>query len=101
MNHGPYNRDNLLSVPACKELRQQKVNKIFFKCSYARKQYECLVYTVDKNEHWSVSLLSNSSVSALIGNLGPSDNMIGLSFNMAATWHTRFKTKEYSNIYVC
>ena len=45
-----------------------------------------LLRMVDKNAHWSVSLLANSSVSALIGNVGPSDNMFGLSFNMAHTF---------------
>ena len=46
------------------------------------------------------SLLSNSSFSAPIGNLGPIDNMIGVSSNMVTTWHTRLKMDEYSNIYV-
>ena len=32
-----------------------------------------------------LSLLSNSSVCAQIGNAGPSDNVIRLSFNMANT----------------
>ena len=36
-------------------------------------------------------LLSNRFVSGLIGNVGPSVHMIGLSFNMAATNHTNFK----------
>ena len=44
------------------------------------------------------SLLSNSTVSALNCNVGPSDNMIGLSFNMAATRHTHIGTEVSTNI---
>ena len=33
------------------------------------------------------------------GRNGPSNNMISWSFNMAATWHTRQKPEECSNIY--
>ena len=47
----------------------------------------------------TLRLTSNRAISALIGNVGPGVNMIGLSFNMAATNHTRFKNGRTLNIY--
>ena len=41
------------------------------------------------------SLLSNATVGALIRNVGPSESMIRLSFNMAAASHTWFRNKEF------
>ena len=43
----------------------------------------------------ATSLLSNSSVSARFGNVGVSDNIISLSFNMAAVLLTQSKTEEF------
>ena len=42
-----------------------------------------------------VSLLSNATVGALIRNVGPSESMIRLSFNMAAASHTWFRNEEF------
>ena len=42
-----------------------------------------------------VSLLSNATVGALIWNVGPSESMIRLSFNMAAASHTWFRNEEF------
>ena len=41
------------------------------------------------------SLLSNATVGALIRNVGPSESMIRLSFNMAAASHTWFRNEEF------
>ena len=41
------------------------------------------------------SLLSNVTVGALIRNVGPSESMIRLSFNMAAASHTWFRNEEF------
>ena len=42
-----------------------------------------------------ISLLSNATVGALIRNVGPSESMIRLSFNMAAASHTWFRNEEF------
>ena len=42
-----------------------------------------------------LSLLSNATVGALIRNVGPSESMIRLSFNMAAASHTWFRNEEF------
>ena len=42
-----------------------------------------------------VSLLSNATVGALIRNVGPSESMIRLSFNMATASHTWFRNEEF------
>ena len=41
------------------------------------------------------SLLSKATVGALIRNVGPSESMIRLSFNMAAASHTWFRNEEF------
>ena len=41
------------------------------------------------------TLLSNAAVGALIRNVGPSESMIRLSFNMAAASHTWFRNEEF------
>ena len=41
------------------------------------------------------TLLSNATVGALIRNVGPSESMIRLSFNMAAASHTWFRNEEF------
>ena len=46
-------------------------------------------------ENLQRSLLSNVTVGALIRNVGPSESMIGLSFNMAAASHTWFRNEEF------
>ena len=40
-------------------------------------------------------LLSNATVGAPIRNVGPSESMIRLSFNMAAASHTWFRNEEF------
>ena len=45
-------------------------------------------------------MLSNATVGALVRNVGPSENMIRLSFNMAAASHTCYRNEEFQNIYV-
>ena len=42
-----------------------------------------------------ISLLSNATVGAQIRNVGPSESMIRLSFNMAAVSHTWFRNEEF------
>ena len=46
------------------------------------------------------TLLSNATVGALIRNVGPSESMIRLSFNMAAASHTWFRNEEIYHNYV-
>ena len=41
------------------------------------------------------TLLSNATVGALIRNVGPSESMIRLGFNMAAASHTWFRNEEF------
>ena len=43
----------------------------------------------------TLSLLSNATVGALIQNVGPSESMIRLSFNMAAASHTWLRNEEF------
>ena len=42
------------------------------------------------------TLLSNATVGALIRNIGPSESMIRLSFNMAAASHTWLETRSFN-----
>ena len=43
----------------------------------------------------AIALLSNATVGALIRNVGPSESMIRLSFDMAAASHTWFTNEEF------
>ena len=54
-----------------------------------------MFYYRDMYMHIQYSLLSNATVGALIRNVGPSESMIRLSFNMAAASHTWFRNEEF------
>ena len=49
---------------------------------------------------WTSSLLSNATIGALIRNVGPSESMIRLSFNMAAASHTWLRNEDFEHIIV-
>ena len=50
---------------------------------------------IDWEGKCTLTLLSNATVGALIRNVGPSESMIRLSFNMAAASHTWFRNEEF------
>ena len=62
---------------------------IFFYCYKQCNEALCCISS------GSSPLLSNATVGALIRNVGPSESMIRLSFNMAAASHTWFRNKEF------
>ena len=73
------------------------VDAVYFcdgpECVYVK--YKKAVHQELVNCLINTSLLSNATVGALIRNVGPSESMIRLSFNMAAASHIWFRNEEF------